>query len=198
MSWTFAPDRRRAIPVRLRVARRRFHAQRFRLPAAAAEPSAVSQHRIQRPHVPHQAQRQRGPRDGARAAPRPRAQPACVRRRAMRAASAGAPSTTTPTPISAPATRICYHGVTDIFRIPKPAGLFLYARNAIRRRRWCWSPASIGRRAINRRAAASGTPTICFQLRSFEDLCEGRVEGGSRSRSRDLSATSASRPLSSI
>ena len=51
--------------------------------------------------------------------------------------------------------RICYHGVSDIFRLPKPAAGFT-SRNAIRRKRWCSSRDSSSRGATRRKPERPG------------------------------------------
>ena len=69
----------------------------FQIPLRAAESSALSQHRIHRPHVPDQAQRQHRAHHRTHDAARARAQSAGVGQTLRRAASAGAHLTTTRT-----------------------------------------------------------------------------------------------------
>ena len=75
-----AADRRHSLSVRFRTAGRRVHHERFRFPVEEAESSAVSEYRVQRPHVLHQALRQRGACCRACPAARARAQSTGVRR----------------------------------------------------------------------------------------------------------------------
>ena len=119
-----APDRRHPLLPGVRIARRRLHHERLRLSAQAAESSALSEHRIRRPHL---------------SPPRPSTtSSACASTRcATRAFTISWP----PNPQYAggigwcafdynthanfgSGDRICYHGVTDIFREPKPAAGF--------------------------------------------------------------------------
>jgi beta-galactosidase len=61
--------------------------------------------------------------------------------------------------------RICYHGVSDIFRIPKPAAQFYRSHSATRKKRLCWSLVFTGRKATNPRpgvSAARSSPPIAI------------------------------------
>ncbi len=160
-----AADRRHPLPAQFGVARRRVHHERFRLSAAAAESSAVSEHRIQRPHVLHQALRQRGRASPSTSRATPASTTSSRPTTAMPAASAGAPSITTRTPISARATTSATTA-SAIFSAFRNRPRISTSRSAIPRKRSCWRRGSSGRRAtgpkraVRARCRSSPTATI--------------------------------------
>ncbi len=95
----------------------------FGFPLRPPNHPAVPEHGIQRPHVLHQAIRQRGPRGRARDPARARAQPTGVRDRYAGGIAWCAFDYASHRYFGS-GDRICYHGVSDIFRLPKPAAGF--------------------------------------------------------------------------
>ena len=146
------------------------------------------------PHVSHQAQRQRGPGDGARAGGTRAFTINWLPTTATPAASAGAPSTTTRTPTSAPAISICYHGVSDIFRIAKPAGHF-YRSQCDPKEEIVLEPCFNWSQGDQSEGGGIRHAVICLELRPFEDLSKRPAEDGGRSRPGDLWITCRTRRL---
>ncbi len=158
---TTPPERRRALHHRERAARRRLHNERLhsrqwrkcrgdnreRTGAARAArgdrarpQGALHDHRIWRSHVSDQTLSTRNSgRLNMLAAPS--GDPQCCMRgdpSDHQAPPAGACSTTTPTRISAPATVICYHGVTDMYPGAEIRRLTAYASpGRSNRMAWC-------------------------------------------------------------
>ncbi len=117
------PDWRYPLLPGVRISGRCLHHERFRLPAEAAQSSALSEHRIRRPYLSHQDHRQR------RTPHRTHLRHARIHDQlASNPQYAGgigwcAFDYNTHGDFGS-GDRICYHGVTDIFREPKPAAGF--------------------------------------------------------------------------
>ena len=108
---------------RLRISRRRFHHERLRLPTEAAQPSPLSQYRVRRPHLPtkttdnDERQREHTLRH-ARIHNQLASDPQYAGGIGWCAFDYNTHSN------FGSGDRICYHGVSDIFREPKPAAGF--------------------------------------------------------------------------
>ncbi len=81
---------------------------------------------------------------------------------------------------------ICYHGVSDIFRIPKPAAYFYKSQcdpeeEVVLEAGFFWSDGD------KPEAAGTGPCADPLQLRSFEDLCVRPTHAGAGSRSSRIS-----------